>query len=169
MQSRERDLRGPVADPTSRRTPEERRTSAGRVNQDGDPRLGRIFFATGRSVAEVDPQPVDARCRAASRHAFKPSSGRHSIAPFARPSQARHRRGIPGEPPWRQPRGKSMVSFVNSHTNTTRTGRHLWEIDLIFACGLPPGQLHRRGVPGITHPPAAARRRPHAPARQVCS
>jgi len=42
-------------------------------------------------------------------------------------------------PPWRQPRGKSMVSFVNSHTNSTRIGWHLWEIDLIFAPGLPPG------------------------------
>ena len=30
-------------------------------------------------------------------------------------------------PPWRQPRGKSMVSLVNSHTNATRIGWHLWE------------------------------------------
>ena len=43
------------------------------------------------------------------------------------------------QPPWRQPRGKSMVSSVNSHTNATRTGWHLLEIDLIFAPGLPPG------------------------------
>ena len=42
-------------------------------------------------------------------------------------------------PPWRQPRGKSMVSSVNSHTNVTRIGWHLWEIDLRFAPGLPPG------------------------------
>ena len=42
-------------------------------------------------------------------------------------------------PPWRQPRGKSMVYLVNSHTNATRIGRHLWEIDLRFAPGLPPG------------------------------
>jgi len=42
-------------------------------------------------------------------------------------------------PPWRQPRFKSMVSSVNSHTNATRIGWHLWEIDLIFAPGLPPG------------------------------
>ena len=33
-------------------------------------------------------------------------------------------------PPWRQPRGKSMVSLVNSHTTATRIGWHLWEIDL---------------------------------------
>ena len=26
-----------------------------------------------------------------------------------------------------------MVSFVNSHANATRTGWHLWEIDLKFA------------------------------------
>jgi len=44
-------------------------------------------------------------------------------------------------PPWRRPRGKSMVSSVNSHTNATRIGWHLWEIDLRFAPGLPPGWL----------------------------
>ena len=32
-----------------------------------------------------------------------------------------------------------MVSSVNSHTNATRIGWHLWEIDLRFATGLPPG------------------------------
>ena len=42
-------------------------------------------------------------------------------------------------PPWRQPRGKWMVSLVNFHTNATRIGWHLWEIDLRFAPGLPPG------------------------------
>ena len=42
-------------------------------------------------------------------------------------------------PPWRQPWGKSMVSSVNSHTNAARIGWHLWEIDLRFATGLPPG------------------------------
>ena len=40
---------------------------------------------------------------------------------------------------WRQPRGKTIVSLVNSHTNATRIGWHLWEIDLRFAPGLPPG------------------------------
>jgi len=38
-----------------------------------------------------------------------------------------------------QPRGKWMVSLVNSHTKATRIGWHLWEIDLRFAPGLPPG------------------------------
>jgi len=42
-------------------------------------------------------------------------------------------------PPWRQPRGKWMVSLANSHTHATRIGWHLWEIDLRFAHGLPPG------------------------------
>ena len=42
-------------------------------------------------------------------------------------------------PPKRQPRGKLMVSLVNSHTNATRIGRHRWEIDLKFAPGLPLG------------------------------
>ena len=41
--------------------------------------------------------------------------------------------------PWRQPRGKWMVYLVNSRTNATRIGWHLWEIDLRFAPGLPPG------------------------------
>ena len=35
--------------------------------------------------------------------------------------------------------GKWMVSLVNSHTHATRIGWHLWEIDLKFAPGLPPG------------------------------
>ena len=32
-----------------------------------------------------------------------------------------------------------MVSLVNSHTNTARIGWDLWEIDLRFAWGSPPG------------------------------
>ena len=32
-----------------------------------------------------------------------------------------------------------MVDLVNSHTKATRIGWHLWEIDLGFAPGLPPG------------------------------
>jgi len=32
-----------------------------------------------------------------------------------------------------------MVVLANSHKNATRIGWHLWEIDLIFASGLPPG------------------------------
>ena len=44
-------------------------------------------------------------------------------------------------PPWRQPRGKWVVSLVNSHTNATRIGWHMWEIDRRFAPGLPPGWL----------------------------
>ena len=37
--------------------------------------------------------------------------------------------------PWRQPRGKSMVSLVNSLTNATRIGWHVWEIDSTFPLG----------------------------------
>jgi len=44
-------------------------------------------------------------------------------------------------PPWRQPRGKLMVSSVNSCANATRIGWHLWEIQLRFTPGLPPGWL----------------------------
>ena len=32
-----------------------------------------------------------------------------------------------------------MISLLNFHTNATRIGWHLWEIDLIFATGSPPG------------------------------
>ena len=32
-----------------------------------------------------------------------------------------------------------MVSLVNSPTNATRIGKHLWEIVFRFAPGLPPG------------------------------
>ena len=39
-------------------------------------------------------------------------------------------------PPCRQPRGKWMVSLVNSHTNATW---HLWVIDLRFALNSTPG------------------------------
>ena len=49
-------------------------------------------------------------------------------------------------PPWRQPRGKSMVSLVNSHTNATGIGWHLWEIDLRFSPGLPPGWVWGRSA-----------------------
>ena len=45
---------------------------------------------------------------------------------------------VPSFPPWMQPRGKWMVSLVNSHTNATSIGWHLWEIDLRSAPGLPP-------------------------------
>ena len=38
-----------------------------------------------------------------------------------------------GRPPWRQPRGKWMVSLVNSHTNTTSKRWHLWENGRRFA------------------------------------
>ena len=41
-------------------------------------------------------------------------------------------------PPWRQPRGKWMVSLVNSHTNATSKRWHLWEIDFRFALNSTP-------------------------------
>ena len=49
------------------------------------------------------------------------------------------------KPLWWQPRGKCMVSLVNSHTHATRIGWHLWEIDLRFAPGLPPGWIASSG------------------------
>jgi len=80
-------------------------------------------------------------CRGATRGSSCSSSrlptctGRPS-ATRAPPSSPRSR--YPS-PPWRQPRGKTMVSLVNSYTDATRIGWHLWEIDLRFAPGLPPG------------------------------
>ena len=35
--------------------------------------------------------------------------------------------------------GKLIVSLVNSHSNATRFGWHIWEIDLRFTPGSPPG------------------------------
>ena len=46
---------------------------------------------------------------------------------------ARPRKHLPRNYSWRQPRGKWMVSSVNSHTNATGIWWHLWEIDLRFA------------------------------------
>jgi len=43
--------------------------------------------------------------------------------------------------------GKWMISLVNSHTNATRIGWHLWEIDFRFAPGLPPGWTCPRARP----------------------
>jgi len=51
---------------------------------------------------------------------------RFGAAPSPRTPQ--HETRTP-KPSWRQPRGKLMVSSVNSHTNATRIGWHLWEID----------------------------------------
>ena len=43
------------------------------------------------------------------------------------------------KPPWRQPKGKWMVSLVNSHTHATSKRQHLWDIDLRFALNSTPG------------------------------
>ena len=56
------------------------------------------------------------------------------------------------KPPWRQPRGKFMVSVANSHTHATRIGWHLWEIDLRFAPGLPLGWIFKASFgPTLVH------------------
>ena len=51
-------------------------------------------------------------------------------------------------PPWRQPRGKWMVSLVNSHTNATSKRGHLWEIHWRFALNSTPGWRGRRSAFG---------------------
>jgi len=46
-----------------------------------------------------------------------------------------------------------MVYLFNSHTNATKIGWHLWEIDLRFAHGLPPGWQRAHLPPQRVHPP----------------
>jgi hypothetical protein len=57
-------------------------------------------------------------------------------------ADAGHSLPVCPSPPWRQPRGKSIVSWINSHKNATRIGLQLWEIDLRFAPGLLAGAGH---------------------------
>ena len=59
-------------------------------------------------------------------------------------------------PPWGQPRVKSMVSLINSHTNAARVGWHLWEIDLRFADQLPTSGTKSPSRPFSSHVPASA-------------
>ena len=54
-----------------------------------------------------------------------------------------------------------MVYLVNSHSNATRIGQHLWEIDLRFDPGLPPGWRH----PAAVRAPIPRRRRGALPRR----
>ena len=63
-----------------------------------------------------------------------------------RDASCRRQPGFCITPPWRQPRGKWMVSLVNSHTNATSRRWHLWEIDLRFAPELPPGWRSGDGI-----------------------
>ena len=42
-------------------------------------------------------------------------------------------RGYIPPPPWRRPRGRCIISLVNSRANTTSKRWHLWAIDLRFA------------------------------------
>ena len=72
-----------------------------------------------------------------------------------RPPHALRRRPFAG-PPWRQPRGKWMISLVNSHTNATLKRWHMWEIDLGFALNSTLGWRERFGcAPARSRPPAA--------------
>jgi len=58
-------------------------------------------------------------------------------------------------PTWRQPRGTWMVFLVNSHTNATSNGWHLWEIDLRLALHSTLGwdKIQARGIASCTTPP----------------
>jgi hypothetical protein len=63
---------------------------------------------------------------------------------------------LAGLPPWRKPRDQFVGFLINSHVNANRIRWHLWEIDLRFAPGLPPGRcLCARPVGGAdSRPPA---------------
>jgi len=62
------------------------------------------------------------------------------------------RRVREADPPWRQPRGISMGSLVNSHTNATSSRWHVWEMDSRFALNSTPGW---GGVRADAGPPTA--------------
>ena len=62
------------------------------------------------------------------------------------------RRNRSRQPPWRQPRGKWMVSSVTSHTNATRIGWHVWEIDLKFPLYSTPGWRWRAACAQVPLP-----------------
>ena len=68
-------------------------------------------------------------------------------------------------PPWSQPRGKLMVSQVNSHTNATRIGWHMWEIDLRFAPRLP---LLQSACAPRPHQPQRSLPEPKTLLREIC-
>ena len=63
-------------------------------------------------------------------------------APCLRTARA-HGSGVRPKPPRRQHRGKSLVSSVDSHTDATRIGWHLWEIDLRLVPALPETLNHQ--------------------------
>ena len=63
-------------------------------------------------------------------------------------------------PPGRQPRGRWVVSLVNSHTNATSKRWHLWEIDLKICPQLASRVMCRCGFPRTAQwagPPPAHR------------
>ena len=67
-----------------------------------------------------------------------------------------------------------MVSLVNSHTNATSIGWHLWQINLRFAPGLPPGWKYARGGQGFAPLPSSEARcgggtRAKQPGTGVCT
>jgi len=88
--------------------------------------------------------------------------GRGRGAELRRSARGRGRQGtaanLSATPPWRQPRGKTIVSLVNSHANATSKSQHLWEIDFRFAPGLPPWWYRGAECPAAlaTIPKAAA-------------
>jgi len=63
----------------------------------------------------------------------------YKVTPFSGEQYSRSDRSGDGKPPWRQPRGKTIVSLVNSHTKASSMRQHLREIDSRFAPGLLAG------------------------------
>ena len=142
-------------------------------------KVKRLFFVQGsrRGMVGFLRAAMPSSC-GGLKHGARSLVTQLASHPTARPvaaAGARNTAGAPGArsqgnsgaPPWRQPRGRSMVSLVNPHTNATIIGWHLWQIDLKFAPGLPAGWGMPRmsAVPWATRLPArcgaaAAGRRP---------
>ena len=87
----------------------------------GVPEAGSYLRLIDSCITQLKAQGPSRTCNESKEEEKEGQQAQHPV--HQTPAQS---------PPWRQPRGKWMVSLVNSHTNATRIGRHLWEIDLRF-------------------------------------
>ena len=101
----------------------------------------RTRILAPRLVGGAENRQTRLDCGTPNTHRIQGAAALHAKRRLYRIHAAEDLSGRSHAPPWRHPRGKSMVSLVTSHTNATRIGWHLWEIDLIiFAPGLPLGR-----------------------------
>ena len=107
-------------------------TLAGSQEHDGRQGDARRAFQGMHHRERWDAAPAAAPVPAAAVVSACPAGIHHPQGPSRKREQL---------PPWRQPRGKWMVSLVNSNSSATRIVWNMWEIDLRFAPELPPGWL----------------------------